>query len=76
MLAKKSVCYCSMFCLRTRYKPHGERLIFGQLLIVFTVGGVAFMGIAFKRRKAIDQDSDMQLLSFQTRADKGVWITD
>jgi len=34
------------------------------------------MGIAFKRRKAIDQDSDMQLLSFQTRADKGVWITD
>lgn len=76
MLAKKSICYCSMFCLRTRYKPHGERLFFAQLLIVFTVGGAAFMGIAFKHRKAIDQDSDMQLVSFMPRVDKGVWITD
>lgn len=53
-----------------------ERDFFAQLLIVFTVGGAAFMGIAFKHRKAIDQDSDMQLVSFMPRADKGMWITD
>lgn len=53
-----------------------DRTFFGPLLIVLTLGGVGGVAIAFKHKKAVHQELDGHPLSFLSRADHGVWVTD
>lgn len=73
--SKKSLCCHSMFCLRTRYKPWEQKnFIFGQLLIVHTLGGIAGMTVVFKCKRTIEQDLEAHLLLFLSRSDHGMWV--